>query len=85
MKSHLMDFVQELKMKGVSFIIKITSKSVWDVEINLLYYKALVSTYIVEFFKLQENAIYANKVTSSTLQSSIALTKIVSFIQMEHA
>lgn len=35
-KSHLMDFVQELKMKGVSFIVKLTSKSVLDVEISLL-------------------------------------------------
>ena len=35
-KSHLMDFVQELKMKGVSFIVKLTSKNASDVEINLL-------------------------------------------------
>lgn len=63
MISHQMVSVKELRMRDAWFIAKLTSNNVSDVEINLHSCKAHVLIFIAKYFKLQENAIYANKVT----------------------
>lgn len=84
MRLPLRVFVQELRMKGVWFIVRLTSKNVSDAEMSLLWCREHVLICTVEFLRHQEIVSYAGRVTFCTQQNFTVLTKIASCILTVH-